>query len=117
MKVSLRREDETSGWLRKSTEYVLYVKVELSPEERAAIKKASIEDYLMMPYSYKGVDINWTVGSIAYSSDKGSESRFVSPDAISRSEMEQTVSEKLKALKSQIEAQMTSGVGSQSFEL
>ena len=117
MKVSLRREDEKSGLIRKTTEYVLYVKVDLTPEERAAIEKAGIGDYLMLPYSYKGVDLNWTVKSMVYASDKSSESRFVSADAIARSQNEETIKEKLKALKSQIDAQLAGGSGSESFEL
>jgi hypothetical protein len=87
MKVSLRKEDETSGWLSKTTEYALYVKVELTPEERIAIKAAGIEDFLLMEYSYKG------------------------------NGMEQKVKESLAALKSQIQAQMSGGAGSESFEL
>lgn len=58
MKVSLRKEDETSGLLRKTTEYTLYVKVELTEEEKAAIKKAGIEDFLLMPYSYRGTELD-----------------------------------------------------------
>src|SRR5450830_285215 len=33
MKVSLRKEDETSGLFKKTTEYALYVKAELTPED------------------------------------------------------------------------------------
>jgi len=117
MKVSLRRVEETAGVFKKTTEYVLYVKVELTAEERGAIKKAGIEDYLLMEYSYRGSEINWLVKSVVYSSDKGSESRFVAANAISRNEMEQEVKESLSALKSQIEAQMAGGSGSESFEL
>lgn len=117
MKVSLRREDETSGLFRKTTEYVLYVKVELTPDERTAIKRAGIEDYILMEYSYKGVELNWTVKSVVYASDKGNESRFVASDAIARNGMEQHVKEQLKALKSQIEAQMAGSASSESFEL
>lgn len=117
MKVSLRKEDETSGLFRKTTEYCLYVKVELSAEEQGAIKAAGIEDFLLMPYSYKGVDIDWKVKSVVYASNKGSESRFVASNAIHRNEMEQTVKEKLSALKSQISAQLAGGPGTETFEL
>lgn len=117
MKVSLRKEDETSGLFRKKTEYVLYVKVELAPEERTAIKRAGIEDYILLEYSYMGNELNWTVSGVVYASDKGKESRFVAADAIARNGMEQRVKEQLKALKSQIEAQLTGGAGSESFEL
>lgn len=117
MRVSLRKEDETSGLFRKTTEYVLYVKVELTPEERAAIKSAGIDKYILMEYSYKGLELNWEVGSVVYASDKGSESRFVASDAITRNDMEQHVKEQLKALKSQIEGQIAGGTGSQSYEL
>lgn len=72
---------------------------------------------ILMEYSYKGVELNWTVKSVVYASDKGSENRFVASDAIARNGMEQQVKEQLKALKSQIEAQMAGGTGSQSFEL
>ena len=117
MKVSLRKVEETSGWLSKTTEYALYVKVELTGEEKAAIKKAGIEDFLLMEYAYKGLELNWLVKSVLYASDKGSESRFVGGNAISRNEMEQKIKDSLATLKSQIEKQMSGGNGSESFEL
>jgi hypothetical protein len=118
MKVSLRKEDETSGLFKKTTEYCLYVKVDLSAEELGAIKAAGIENFQLMPYSYKGLDLNWHVSSVIHNSKKGSESRFVASNAIQRNEMEQTVKEKLGALKSQVVAQLTGGgVGTESFEL
>jgi hypothetical protein len=116
MEVSLRNEDETSGWLSKSTEYALYVKVKLKPEERTAIEKANIKHYVMIPYSYKGAELNWTVGSVVHSSDKDSERRIVSADAVARNELEKTVADVLKALKSQIEV-LSSGSDSRSFEI
>lgn len=117
MKVSMRKEDETSGMFKKTTEYCMYVKVELTDEEKQAIKKAGIEDMLLMEYSYKGSELNWQVKSVVYASNKGTESRFVAGNAIHRNEMEQTVKEKLTALKSQITAQLAGGTGSESFEL
>lgn len=54
---------------------------------------------------------------MVYSSNKGSESRFVADNAIHRNDMEKTVKEKLTALKSQITAQLAGGTGSESFEL
>ena len=117
MKVSLRKVEETSGFLSKKTEYVLYVKVELTAEEKSAIKKAGIEDLLLVEYSYKGLELNWLVKSIVYSSDKGKESRFVGGNAMSRNELEQQVKDSLSALKSQIEAQMSGGNRSESYEL
>jgi hypothetical protein len=117
MKVSLRKEEETSGLFGKTTEYVLYVKVELTSDERNVIKSAGIEDLLLMEYSYKGVEVNWLVKSVVYKSDKGSESRFVGNNAIARNEMEQNIKEALTALKSQIDAQMSGGNRSESFEL
>jgi hypothetical protein len=117
MKVSLRTVEETSGLIRKTTEYVLYVKVELAPEEKAAIKKAGIEDLLLMEYSYKGLELNWKVKSVVYESDKGKESRFVGSNAMERNEIEGNVKSALKALKSQIEAQMSSSNRAESFEI
>jgi len=117
MKVSLRKEDVTSGFLKKTTEYCLFVKVELSPEENDAIKAAGIEDLVLMPYSYKGLELDWKVRSVVHGSDKNSDYRFVASNGIERNEMEQTVKEKLSALKSQISAQLAGGTGTESFEL
>jgi hypothetical protein len=117
MKVALRKDGETSGLIRKTTEYCLYVKVELSAEETGAIKQAGIDDFLLMKYSYKGLENDWKVKSVVYTSNKGGEHRFVAGNAIERNEMEQTVKEKLTALKSQITAQLAGGTGSESFEL
>jgi hypothetical protein len=117
MKVVLRKEDVTSGMFKKTTEYCLFVKVELSEEETGAIKKAGIEGLILMPYSYKGLELDWKVSSVVYSSSKGSESRFVAANGIQRNEMEQTVKEQLAALKSQIAAQLADKTGSETFEL
>lgn len=117
MKVSLRREEEASGVFKKTTEYALYLKVELSPEEKHAIKAAGIEDRIVMEYTYKGSEINYLVKSVVYHSDKGSESRFVGSNVAERNELEQNLKQGLSALKSQIEAQMSPGAKSESFEL
>jgi hypothetical protein len=102
VKVSLRKVDEKTGLIFKTTEYALYVKVELTPAERTAIKEAGIEDLTMMEYSYKGTEINWLVKSVVYASDKAKESRFVADNAAARNDIEQHIKEKLVALKSQI---------------
>lgn len=117
MKVDLRKVEETSGFFSKTTEYCLYVKVELTAEETSTIKKAAIEDFILVEYSYKGSELNWTVGQVVYSSGKGTEWRFVAYNAVARNEIEQEVKQSLTALKSQIEAQMSGGAGSESFEL
>jgi hypothetical protein len=117
MKVALRKDDVTSGMFKKTTEYCLFVKVELSEEETGAIKKAGIENLLLMPYSYKGLELDWKVSSVLYGSSKGSEYRFVAANGIQRNEMEQTVKEQLTALKSQIAAQLADKTGSETFEL
>lgn len=126
MRVSLRKEDETAsiwdsgsliGLFKRPIEYSLYVKVELSDDEKKAIKAAGIEDFVLMAYAYKGVDIDWKVKSVVHISDKRTESRFVARNAIERTEMEETVKEQLAALKSQISAQMAGTTGTESFEL
>ncbi len=117
MKVSLRKVEETSGFFTKTTEYCLYVKVELTIEETSAIERAGIADFILVEYSYSGRELNWTVGQILYSNRKGSDWRFVAYNAIARNELEQEVKESLTALKSQIEAQMFGGNKSESFEL
>lgn len=119
MKVTIDKKDEKSGLVFKTTEYALYVKVELSPEERAAIKAAGIENYVLMEYSYGGVELNYQVKSVVYDSDKGKGdgSRFVASDAVVRNNMEAHIMEQLKALKSQIAAQLEGGSGSRTVEL
>lgn len=118
MKVTFTKEDEKSGLIFKTNEYALYLQVELSPEERAAVQKLGISDYVLMEYSYKGLELNYQVKSLVYASDKGGKgSRFVAPDAVVRNRMEGQLMEQLKALKSQISAQMAGGSGSQTFEL
>lgn len=117
MKVTLRKEDEVSGWISKTTEYCLYVKVELADDEKLAIKKAGIDDLLLMPYSHNGLELNWKVKSVVYISDKGKEDKFVGRNAIERNEMEETIKEQLSALKSQITALMAGGTGTKTFEL
>ncbi|MBS1816986.1 MAG: hypothetical protein JSU08_03565 [Acidobacteria bacterium] len=117
MKVSLRKDEKTTGLFKKTTEFELFVKVELTPQERDAIKKAGIDDYILMEYAYKGLELNYQVKSVVHCSDKGSESRFVASDAIGRNRMEQTLKEQLAALKSQIESQMSSSKETETFEL
>ena len=117
MKVSMRKTEETSGFLKKTTEYSLHVAVTLTAEETAAIKKAGIQDFVLVPYSYKGLDLSFQAKSVMHISEKGTEWRFVAGNAIERNEMEQRVKDSLVALKSQIEAQMSGGGGTQSFEL
>jgi len=117
MKVSLRKVEETAGVFTKTTEYCLYVTVELTAEETNAIQKAGIKDFILVEYSYRGSELNWTVDSVVYSSGKGRESRFVDYNAIARNEREEMVKQSLVALKSQIEAQMSGGNQSESFEL
>lgn len=117
MKVTIETKDEKFGLLFKTTEYALYVKVELSQEERAAIENMGIENYVLMEYSYKGVEVNYKVKSVVYASDKGHASRFVASDAIVRDEMEAHIMQQLKALKSQIAAQLEGGPGSRTVEL
>ena len=117
MKVSLRKDDKTTGLFKKTTEFELFVKVELSSEERDAIKKAGIDDYILVEYAYKGTELNYQVKSVVHSSDKGSERRFVASDAIERDRIEQKLKEQLAALKSQIEGQLTRGKGTETFEL
>ena len=117
MKVTMRKTEETSGLFKKTTEYSLHVGVVLTPEEVDAIRKAGIGDHLLVEYSYKGLDLNYQVKSVVYGSEKGSEFRFVSSDAVSRNAMEQRVKDGLKALKSQIDAQLSAGPATQSFEL
>jgi hypothetical protein len=117
MKVSLRREEETSGVFKKTTEYVLYVKVELTPEEKNAIKAAGIEHRIVLEYTYKGSEINYQVKSVVYHSDRGSESRFVGNNVAERNDLEHNLKEGLTALKSQLEEQMSPSAKSETFEL
>ena len=70
-----------------------------------------------MEYSYKGLELNVLGKSIVYYSDKGSESRFVGSNAIQRNELEANIKEGLKALKSQIEAQLSGSARYETFEL
>lgn len=72
-----------------------------------------------MEYSYKGVELNYQVKSVVYDSDKGKGGgrRFVAPDAMVRNEMEGHLMEQLKALKSQIAAQLAGAAGSRTIEL
>lgn len=118
MKVSLRKEDEKYGLLKNKIEYALYVKVQLSDDEVIALKQAGINNHILMEYSYKGTELNWLVSSVLYSHEKNKEWRFVAYDSIDRIAMEDKVKESLKALKSNIEAQMSrGGSGTESFEL
>ncbi len=103
MKVSIRQEDEVSGWLRKSTEHALYVKVSLNPAEREALKDAGLEQEILVPYAYKGVQIDWTFSSVIYVSNKDKESRFVAPNAVLRAKLERVIEAKLRSLKKQID--------------
>lgn len=117
MKVKLRTVDETSGWLKKTTKYALYVAVELSPEERDAIKRAGIEGYVLLEYSYKGLELNYQVKSALHSSDKATERKFVGADAIERNKIQDSIKDGLAWLKSQIEAHAASSNREEEFEL
>ena len=117
MKVSLRKEDETSGLIFKKPIYAMYLKVQLTPEERNAIKKAGIEDYVLLDYEVNDREFQYQVKSVVYDSDKNRETRFTASDAIKRRNMEETIKEQLSILKSNIDAQLEGGSGSETFDL
>ena len=116
MKVSMRKSEKTTGLFAKTTEYELFVKVELTAEERGAIKAAGIEKYILIEYSYKNMELNWTVSSVLHSSEKNSEWRFVTTDASQRLDLEAEVKQQLSNLKSQIES-VAGGSREETFEL
>lgn len=117
MKITFRKVDEKSGFIRKTIEHTLFVKVELDKDEREAINAAGIDDYLLMDYEYKGTHLPWKVKSLLYADKKGTESRFVGEDQLDRNRIEGEVKEALKSLKNVIDNQSSLGESEESFEL
>lgn len=102
MDISFRADDETSGFFRKTTEYALYVKLQLTPQERDAINDAGIEKQILYSWEYRGAQIDFTVGSVRYRSDKGGETRFVAPSAALRDKLHKFLLGKLESLEEEL---------------
>jgi len=102
VKVSFRRVDEQEGFLRKKKVYALYVRVELSPDEVAAVESANVADYIIIKYGFEMfgdyVPTDYTIKSVLHYNKKGEEARFLSPDAVKRNEMEHEIKEGLAGL-------------------
>lgn len=108
MKVSFRRVEEKEGVVFKKQVHTLFVDVELSSEEIKAIKAAGVEDYVLLEYSYKDLELDWKVSDLLYdnqrrSKGKDSERRFVAADAVSRKGMEEQLKQGLAGLKAVID--------------
>ncbi len=117
MKVSIRKIDEKEGLIFKKAVYTLYVGVQLTQDEVSALKAAGVEDYVLVEYTYKNLELNWTVSGLLYDSKKGGERRFVAADQVERSQLESQIKESLAQVKQVIDSQDSLGESEESFEL
>lgn len=81
MKLHIEKREASEGFLFKKKIYEMYVKIEMTPEERVAYErvKDEIKDMIIVEYEYKGLELNFTIGRLVYNHDKNKDtgSRFV----------------------------------------
>lgn len=84
MRLSIEKNEATEGVFFKKTIYELWVRGELTPEELNAYEKVKgeIDKVIIAEYSYKGQELNYTIGRFVYDCKKSVEkkekgSRFV----------------------------------------
>jgi hypothetical protein len=96
----------------------LYVRVELLPEEVAAVEAANVGSYIIVEYGFEMfgdyVPTNYDIKMVLHHNQKGTESRFVAPDAVKRNELEREIKEGLAGLARIMES--SSPKESESFE-
>ena len=59
MKVAFNRSEETRGMFRKTKEYVLTYRVELTPEERAVVNDPETGDMILYDYYNQHAQSRW----------------------------------------------------------
>lgn len=78
MKLFSDKRETTEGLVFKKKVYELYSRIEFTPEEVEAWEavKDEIKDHIVAEYSYKGTELNLTIGQLVYVSAKGTGARM-----------------------------------------
>ena len=116
MRVHLARKEETSGLLKKKTQYVVTYRAEFDDAELAAIKRGGIEDAVFWQDGEEKEEyLRQTITVKMLSHKKGWEVRV--PNISLAKEAEETLKAKFRGLKQMIEDAMGDTDTSETFDL
>lgn len=112
MKLHIDKKESSEGLIFKKKVYEMFVRAEMTPEERQAYNsvKDEIGHMIIAEYSYKGTELNFTISSLVYTHDKkGDGSRFAVSAAHQLSPLEDQIKKGVAGFSSYLKKVMAGG--------